>query len=191
MGGREFTGPRAAISLSDSVVHNVLNDLERKLVDWAPSSGCLGPFHCRPDFVLHIRCYDAATKRLGRLTLCYCFQLTIVARVNCKICPYGPYLPLAHDQREFFLPLLALQAMFGVISCFICVPFPLLPKFLWRGPRWHAPRILIPFLELTLQEPDLKVPFPLILDMLLQLVCEAVGFWIKFLNCRGYPIVYP
>ncbi len=78
MGGREFTGPRAAISLSDSVVHNVLNDLERKHVDWAPSS--LGPIHCRPDFVLHIRCYDAATKRLGRLTLCYCFQLTIVAR---------------------------------------------------------------------------------------------------------------
>ncbi len=52
--GREFTGPRAAIGLSESVVDNVLNDLEQKLVDWAPIS--LGPIHCRPDLVLHLRC---------------------------------------------------------------------------------------------------------------------------------------
>ena len=69
-----------------------------KLVDWAPSS--LGQIHCSPDFALHLRCYDAATKRLRRLALC-CFQLTIVVWVNCKICPY---FPLAHHQREVFGP---------------------------------------------------------------------------------------
>jgi hypothetical protein len=33
--GREFTGPRGPISRSDSAVHNVLNDLERKFFDRA------------------------------------------------------------------------------------------------------------------------------------------------------------
>ena len=120
---------------------------------------------CRPDIVVQLWCYDDATKRLGWLTLC-CFQLTIAVCFNCKICPY---LPLAHHQREFSLPLLALQAMFGVIPCFLCVSSPLLLKFRWKGLRWHAPRIFLPFLEFTLQEQDLKVPFPLILHMLLQM----------------------
>ena len=78
--------------------------------------------------------------------------------------------------------------MLSVFPCFFCVPFPLLPKLLWRGPRRHAPRICFPFLELPFQQPDLEVSFPLILHMLLQPVCKAIGFLVKVINCRLNPL---
>jgi hypothetical protein len=50
-------------------------------------------------------------------------------------------------------------------------------------------------------QPDLEISFPLILRMLIQPVCEAVGFLVKLPDCRGQlsqgvstlgiPTVYP
>ncbi len=108
------------------------------------------------------------------------FSLLLAAYVSSLGQLHDSPLPhLEHHERAVFLRLLALQSMVGVFPCFLCVSFPLLPNFLWRGPRWHAPRIFLPFLAFIFQQPDFKVPFPLLLQVhiLLRLSAKRSTYW--------------
>ena len=90
----------------------------------------------------------------------------VVIRINGKICLH---LSEVHHHRGIKFLLLAFQFKFGVAGCFRCVPFPSLPKLLWRGPRRDAQRILFSLLDLVFQQPDLEVPFPLLNQMSVKL----------------------
>jgi len=57
--------------------------------------------------------------------------------------------------------------------------FPLLPELVWRGTRRHATRICFPDFEFTFQQLNMKVPFSLLLDMLLQQIKKAVGLFVS------------
>jgi hypothetical protein len=118
----------------------------------------------------------------GLLFAASSFKTTVV-QVNCKVCPY---LPLVHHQQRGFPPVACTSRDVQRHSMLSLRPFPSAPEVPLERAQVARPEDISSFSrEFNLQESDLKVPFPLILHMILQPVCEAVGFVVKLPKCRG------
>ena len=98
------------------------------------------------------------------------------AAIPCHICCHILEILWHRRVLETFLAFLFPLWIFLLLLSF---RFPLLPELVWRGTRRHATRICFPDFEFTFQQLNMKVPFSLLLDMLLQQIKKAVGLFVS------------